>query len=75
MMPRCPRKLGIGYAPGGNLRRHLAALTQSKDRKRMLRLLIKDITVENQPIKSNSWFTSAGRAAPVVMSVYHRRPA
>ena len=51
-----------------------APTTQAKDRKRMLRLLIKDITVEKQPIRSSFWLTSDGRAAPAVTSACSSRP-
>ena len=51
-----------------------APTTQAKDRKRMLRLLIKDITVEKPPNLKQLLVTSGGRAAPAVTLACNSRP-
>ena len=51
-----------------------APTTQAKDRKRMLRLLIKDITVEKSSLPSSFWSTSAGKEMPPPISLSSSRP-
>ena len=51
-----------------------APTTQAKDRKRMLRLLIKDITVEKPPNLKQLLVHTGGRAAPAVTFACSSRP-
>jgi DNA invertase Pin-like site-specific DNA recombinase len=51
-----------------------APTTQAKDRKRMLRLLIKDIPSRSSSTPNSLWFTSAGKEAPAPTCPCSSRP-